>query len=150
MNPDIMGFEETVHAAKGIGLNPKQSNWRKTQIQKKLQYFVDFSTEDIASSFLEISSEQRLNILFNLKKKETNISSMAKVLDATVPEVHRNFTRLVKAGLIAKNNDLSYRLTEYGKVVSLQVPTIAVSPEIKTETPKLSSAVRSEAVSFAV
>lgn len=85
---------------------------------------MDFPTEDIASSFLEISSEQRLNIIINLNEKEINISSMAKILDATVPEVHRNFTRLVKAGLIAKNIDGGYRLTEYGKILHFQLPTI--------------------------
>jgi predicted transcriptional regulator len=57
---------------------------------------------------------------------------MARILDATVPEVHRNFTRLVKVGLIAKNTDGAYRLTEYGKVVFFQVPTIAFMSKNKT------------------
>jgi len=86
---------------------------------------MDIPIESVASSFLEISSEQRLNILINLKEKETTITGMAKILDATVPEVHRNFTRLVKVGLIEKNNDGTHRLTEYGKVVCFQLPTIA-------------------------
>lgn len=80
--------------------------------------------EYAASRFLEISSEQRLSILLNLKEKEANISGIAKILDATVPEVHRNFTRLLKAGLVSKNTDGTFRLTEFGRILCLQIPTI--------------------------
>jgi len=59
---------------------------------------VSLDSEKIAENFLELSSEQRLKIIFRLMKKKSNISSMAKELDATSPEVHRNFTRMLKVG----------------------------------------------------
>jgi len=47
--------------------------------------------ENAADDFLELASEQRLNIIFNLLLKKTKLTNMAKELDATVQEVHRNF-----------------------------------------------------------
>jgi predicted transcriptional regulator len=85
--------------------------------------------EKIANGFLEISSEQRLGILLKLENEKLTITEMAKYLDATVPEVHRNFTRLVKAGLIDKNTEGSYELTLYGKLVCIQVPSFSVMLE---------------------
>ena len=80
--------------------------------------------ERVSGNFLEVASEQRLNILLNLDKQQINISKMAKKLEATVPEVHRNFTRLTKAGLILKNTDGNYQLTTLGKTMIAQIPTI--------------------------
>ena len=80
--------------------------------------------EKIANDFLEIASEQRLSIILKLNEKKSKISSMAKELDATVPEVHRNFKRLVKADLIRKDTDANYHLTLYGKTICTQIPTI--------------------------
>jgi predicted transcriptional regulator len=80
--------------------------------------------ENAAEDFLELSSEQRLNIIFNLLLKKTKISNMAKELDATVQEVHRNFERLSDAGLIKKDNDGYYDLTTYGRTMCTQVPSL--------------------------
>jgi predicted transcriptional regulator len=85
---------------------------------------VAFSTEKIAAEFLELASEQRLNIIQNLAKENYTISRMAKELDATVPEVHRNFSRLIKSGFIAKNVDGTYDLTVFGNTVCQQIPWI--------------------------
>jgi len=72
---------------------------------KMLEYPpVDYSAEDIAKNLFEIASEQRLEILFRLDEKKSTVSVIAKQLDATVPEVFRNFDRLVKAGLIKKRS----------------------------------------------
>jgi predicted transcriptional regulator len=80
--------------------------------------------EKTASEFLELASEQRLGIILRLVEKESNVSKMAKELDATVPEVYRNFDRLVKAGLIYKDTDGNYHLTTYGKTVCTYVPSL--------------------------
>ena len=80
--------------------------------------------ENAAGDFLELASEQRLNIIFNLLLKKTKISSMAKELDATVQEVHRNFERLSDAGLIKKDKDGYFDLTTYGKTICTQVPSL--------------------------
>ncbi len=80
--------------------------------------------ENAADDFLELASEQRLNIIFRLLLQKTKISNMAKELDATVQEVHRNFERLSDAGLIKKDKDGYYDLTTYGKTICTQVPSL--------------------------
>ena len=80
--------------------------------------------EKIAEGFLEVASEQRLNILVCLNEEKISISNMAKKLEATVPEVHRNFTRLTKAGLISKNIDGFFHLTTLGEIMISQIPAI--------------------------
>ena len=78
----------------------------------------------IASNFLEVASEQRLNILILLDQQTINISGIAKKLGATVPEVHRNFTRMTKAELIVKDSEGNYQLTSLGKTILEQIPSI--------------------------
>lgn len=80
--------------------------------------------ENAAADFLELASEQRLKIIFNLLEKKSKISNMAKDLHATVQEVHRNFERLSDAGLIVKDKDGYYDLTTYGKTMCTQVPSL--------------------------
>ena len=80
--------------------------------------------ESLAQEFLEIASEQRLSIILNLKEQESKISDMARKLNATVPEVHRNFTRLTKSGFIIKNTDGTFGLTRYGQTVYAQIPSL--------------------------
>jgi len=85
---------------------------------------VVLDSENIAISFLELASEQRLNILQNVVKNKLNISKLADILDATKPEIHRNVTRLSKAGLIEKNTDGNYGVTVYGNAVLVQIPSM--------------------------
>lgn len=80
--------------------------------------------DETANYVLDLASPQRLNILFNLLNKNSNPTEIAKKLDATKQEVHRNFTRLVESGLIEKKIDGKYSLTAFGEVVCIQVPTI--------------------------
>ena len=86
-------------------------------------------SEKIAISFLELASEQRLNILQNVAKNKLNISKLADILDATKPEIHRNVTRLSKAGLIEKNTDGNYGVTVYGNAVLVQIPSMTFFTE---------------------
>lgn len=78
--------------------------------------------ENTAADFLELASEQRLKIIFALLKKKSKVIEIAKEIDATKQEVHRNFERLVEAGLIVKDSDGYYDLTVYGKTICSQVP----------------------------
>jgi predicted transcriptional regulator len=80
--------------------------------------------EKTASDFLELASEQRLAILLKLHSQNSKVSVLAKELGATVPEVYRNFERLVKADLIAKEPDGDYSITMFGKIMCAQVPSI--------------------------
>ena len=86
---------------------------------------MDFLTDKIASEFFEIGSEQRLSIILHLNERTWSISPLSKELGATLTEVHRNFGRLQKAGLILKSVDGAYHLTEFGKLICSQVPAIA-------------------------
>lgn len=79
---------------------------------------------DMASNFLELASEQRLAILSKLYDQRTKVSTIAKELGATVPEVYRNFERLAKADLIIKEADGNYNITIFGKIVCSQIPSI--------------------------
>ncbi len=79
--------------------------------------------ENTASDFLELASEQRLKILFKLLVKKSKMSETAKELGTTKQEAHRNFERLVDAGLIIKDKDGYYDLTVYGKTICSQVPS---------------------------
>ena len=78
-------------------------------------------SERLSNDFLELASEQRLEILSNLNENHLNIAKLAKLLGATNPEVHRNVGRLSKNGLIVKNPEGNYQLTTFGKSVLSQI-----------------------------
>jgi len=78
--------------------------------------------EEIANNFLEIASELRLNVLLSLSKKTSSLSHLAKEIDVTASELHRNLGRLQKADLIRKHVDGEYHLTLYGRTVCAQIP----------------------------
>ena len=99
-----------------------------------LQYEHVIMKEDYASTangFLELASEQRLAILLKLQNGHVKVSAIAKELEATVPEVYRNFERLVKADLISKNSDGSYGITAIGRILCAQVSLIGFLSENK-------------------
>ncbi len=80
--------------------------------------------EEAANNFLELSSQQRLQIIFKLLEKKSKVATMAKEIGATAQEVHRNFSRLEDGGFIAKDMDGYYSLTTYGKTICSQIPSI--------------------------
>ncbi len=85
--------------------------------------------EEAANNFLELSSQQRLQIIFRLLGKKSKVTTMAKELDVTAQEVHRNFARLEDGGFIAKDMDGFYSLTTYGKTICSQIPSIVFLSE---------------------
>lgn len=78
----------------------------------------------ISEDFLELASEQRINIILSLFDESSNLSKMAKKLDATTSEVHRNFNRLLDKGIIIKDSDGNYSLSLYGKTLCHQIPSL--------------------------
>jgi len=92
---------------------------------------MNLDPEKISQDFLELSSEQRLKIIFSLLGKKSNLSTMAKELDATSPEVHRNLTRMLKSHIIEKDSDGNFSLSTFGKVVCAQIPSIVFVSENK-------------------
>jgi len=80
----------------------------------------EFEPYDI---FWELAGELRRNILFKLNEKQLRLTQLAKELDATVQEVHRNVNRLIYAGLVKRDSDGLLSLTTYGKTVLTQIPS---------------------------
>jgi predicted transcriptional regulator len=92
---------------------------------------MNHNLEDYAKYFLEVSSEQRLKIIQLLSQKEYRLSELAKKLDATTPEVHRNLDRLEKSGFIMKNLSGYFELTTLGQMVLGLIPNLAFVIENK-------------------
>jgi len=78
---------------------------------------------DTENTFFELASEQRLAIIFRLNEKKAKISQLAKDLDITMQETHRNVNRLQHAGLIEKNPEGIFSLTTFGNTIIKQIPT---------------------------
>jgi predicted transcriptional regulator len=80
--------------------------------------------EDSAKGFLELASNQRLDILSIISKKPSKPSIMSKELDVTIQEVSRNFDRLVNGGLLVKNSEGYHHLSTFGKIICMQIPSL--------------------------
>jgi len=87
--------------------------------------------EDYAKYFLEVSSEQRLKLIQLIDEKKFRLSELAKKLDATAPEVHRNIERLEKSGFIVKDSANHFVLTTLGQMLLAIIPNLAVIIENK-------------------
>ncbi|MFQ5572777.1 MAG: helix-turn-helix transcriptional regulator [Nitrosopumilaceae archaeon] len=81
--------------------------------------------EKTSSEFLELASEIRMKILYEILVKKSRVTLMAKKLGVTAQEVHRNFDRMTNAGLLEQVKDGSYQITPYGKAICYQIPSIA-------------------------
>jgi predicted transcriptional regulator len=81
--------------------------------------------------FLELAGELRRLILFRLNERSLKLSQLAKELNATIQEAHRNATRLIEAGLIQKDPEGLLSITTYGKMVTKQVPSFKFLAEHK-------------------
>jgi len=86
---------------------------------------MNLDAQKTAEDFLELASEQRLSIMFLLLEKKLTISQLAKELDASAPEIHRNITRMLKNKLVEKDNDSHFTLTVFGKVVCDLLPSFS-------------------------
>jgi predicted transcriptional regulator len=63
----------------------------------------------------ELSNEDRLLILLQLKQKQVKIAHISKKLNFTVQETSRNISRLAEANLVKRRGDGSFQLTAYGE-----------------------------------
>jgi predicted transcriptional regulator len=84
-----------------------------------------------SADFLELASEQRIEIIKLLTKQNERLTNIAKTVDATAPEVHRNLDRLIQTKIIKKNSDGSFCLTTIGKIISTQIPLLEFLSENK-------------------
>lgn len=71
--------------------------------------------KNFSSLLFELSSIDRLDILFLLRKTPLKLSHISKKLDFTVQETSRNMTRLSDAEMISKDVDGLFHLTPYGE-----------------------------------
>jgi predicted transcriptional regulator len=71
--------------------------------------------KNFSSLLFELSSIDRLDILFLLQKIPLKLSHVSKKLDFTVQETSRNISRLSEAKLVSKDVDGLYHLTPYGE-----------------------------------
>ena len=87
------------------------------------------SIESTQEIFFELASDQRLAILFTLNRgkfktdEAYNLSKLAKHLNITMQEIHRNLNRLLDAGLIEKDSTGTFFLTTFGNAIITQIPT---------------------------
>lgn len=77
----------------------------------------------LCSLLFELSNEDRLNILRELKKKPMKLTRISERFNFTVPETARNMTRLTEADLIAKDVDGYFHLTPVGEAVLQFIPS---------------------------
>ncbi len=85
-----------------------------------------------SENFLELTSSQRLEILFKLLQKRTTATFLAREIGVTKQEVHRNFIRLEESGMIEKDKDGKYALTTFGKTMCTQVPSLVFLSQNRT------------------
>ena len=85
--------------------------------------------EYTSGDFFELSSEQRLEIISKLKEKSFKMTEIAKEIEATSQEIHRNLLRLESNGFVQKEKDGYYALTTFGKTIYSQIPSIVFLSE---------------------
>ena len=67
--------------------------------------------------FTELASDLRCSVLMSVSRKPAKLSSLARELDTTVQDIHRNVNRLTDRGLLRRENG-EIHLTEYGRIVT--------------------------------
>ena len=67
--------------------------------------------------FLELAGATRRLMLESLARRPARMSTLARELDVTVQDVHRNVNRMAGAGLIERNDSMLH-LTETGRMVA--------------------------------
>lgn len=71
--------------------------------------------------FTDLASETRCQILVTLNKEPMRLNQLAKKLDLSIQDAHRNTDRLEESGLVQKNSDATLSLTEFGTLVTQQL-----------------------------
>lgn len=79
--------------------------------------------EGVGSLFFELAGDLRLSMLTRLREKNYRLSQLSSELNATMQEAHRNMTRLIDAGLVAKDKDGELVLTAYGRTIVTIIPS---------------------------
>ena len=78
--------------------------------------------EVVSANFLELASEQRLKILSHLSTQPLRVSVLAKKINVTSQEIHRNLERLSNSGFVKKGIDEHFHITTIGQLMLSQMP----------------------------
>ena len=81
----------------------------------------DIRFSNMEEIFAELASSQRLSIIFMISCQRLKLSTLAKSLNLTMQEVHRNTNRLLDSGLIEKNSEGVFFLTTFGNAIIKQL-----------------------------
>jgi predicted transcriptional regulator len=79
-------------------------------------------SQGVGSLFFELAGDLRLAMLSKLEQKPYRLSQLSSELEATMQEAHRNMTRLIGSGLVAKGKEGELALTAYGRTVMAIMP----------------------------
>ena len=82
------------------------------------------STEKLFNLLFEISNKDRYLIVKNLLKKESNLTQLTNIQGLRLSETRRHLSRLIEVGLIQKNLDGTYRITNYGTQILALIDNI--------------------------
>ena len=85
---------------------------------------VSLITEPMADVFFQFASTQRLEIVESLSERKYKMSEIAKKLDVTMPEIHRNLNRLQESNMVEKKPDGTYCLTSFGNMMHSIIPVV--------------------------
>jgi len=72
----------------------------------------------------EVSNEDRVSILRELRKERSTYSDLSRKLDITTQEVSRHLSRLTENGLTTRRTDGLLELTSYGELVLRQLNAV--------------------------
>jgi predicted transcriptional regulator len=81
--------------------------------------------QGLCNLLFELSNEDRLKILLELKKGPMKLSRISEKFGFTVPETARNIARLAEESLIARDVDGYFHLNPIGDVTLQLVPSLA-------------------------
>jgi predicted transcriptional regulator len=74
--------------------------------------------------FADLASETRCAILVALNDEPLRLNQLAKKLDLTIQDAHRNTDKLSESGIIQKKSDSTLSLTGYGKIMTKQITSL--------------------------
>src|SRR5579883_1277682 len=96
------------------------------QLMHKLDRLDD--EKQLVNIFSSLGNDVRLLILSEVIEKNVKTSVILEKTDITIQALHKQITHLVDGGLIQKNNG-TLSLTEFGKSITGQIPTLAFLSE---------------------
>ena len=73
--------------------------------------------DEMVKLLFDISSSDRLTLLFAIRKQNLRLTHLAEKISATIQETSRHLRRLTDTKLIDKNSDGYYTVTLYGRLV---------------------------------